>query len=107
MSVYENLGYPAKEIVPESFAWRASGVARDLVGNCKWQEGVCAASRDIEMEGKAEGSVWTARSACCWNEHSRISTSQPTGEERGDGTHVDRPRVQIVILRSKRCQCDV
>jgi hypothetical protein len=56
----ENLGYLAEEVVSESFVGRASGVARDLVGDRERQEGVFAASGDIEMEGEAEISVWSA-----------------------------------------------
>src|SRR6185436_17357446 len=39
-----DLGYFAEEVVPESFARRAPGASRDLVGAGKRQERLCAPS---------------------------------------------------------------
>ena len=41
-----------------------------------------------------------------YRHRSPLSKRQATGSAK-QIVHVDRPRAQIVILRSKRCQCDV
>ena len=57
---HAHLGYLAEETLSESFVGGASGIARDLVGDREWQEGLCQASGDVALEGETQSPLWAA-----------------------------------------------
>lgn len=106
------MGYFTEETLSESFVGRASGVARDLVGDCEWQEGLCQASGDVGWRGKLRAlygrheALVSEMAARGYRHRSPLPKRQATGSAK-QTIYVDRPNEQRVILRNKHCECDV
>ena len=112
MTTCESLGYCSPETLSESFLgehrelhaiW--SVIVNDKKGYARHPETLRWKGRLKALYGRHEALV-VEMSHRGYRHWSPLAKREATGSEK-QSVYVDKPRAQIVILRNKRCQCDV